>query len=305
MEALPDRESQNFDMKNILLAGSTGYLGGFILKELLYRGFETRIIVRNEKKLPLHVTGDPRLELVRAQVTEPQSLKNCCRNIDTVISTIGITRQKDGLTYMDVDYQANVNLLEEAKRSGVKKFIFISVLHGERLTRLKICEAKEKFVQVLKDSGLDYCIIRPTGYFSDMGEFYEMAKKGRIYLFGNGTYKMNPIHGADLAEVCVNATYSENKEIAVGGPQTLTHLQLAKTAFEVTGGKIRITRIANWIRKTILFLLRSFTNSRIYGPVEFLMSIMAMDVTAPEYGTRTLKKYFEELKNSESTQLGN
>jgi uncharacterized protein YbjT (DUF2867 family) len=286
-------------MKNILLAGSTGYLGGFILKELLYRGFETRIIVRNEKKLPLHITDDPRLDLVRAQVTEPQSLKGCCRNIDTVISTIGITRQKDGLTYMDVDYQANVNLLQEARQNGVKKFIYISVLHGDRLTRLKICEAKEKFVQVLKKSGLDYCIIRPTGYFSDMGEFYEMAKKGRIYLFGDGEYRMNPIHGADLAEVCVNAIDSEEKEIAVGGPQTLSHHQIAETAFSVVEKKYKITSIASWVRKTILFLLRTFTSSKTYGPLEFMMAVMAMDVTAPEYGTRTLRRYYEALKNKE------
>jgi uncharacterized protein YbjT (DUF2867 family) len=286
-------------MKNILLAGSTGYLGGFILKELLYKGFETRIVVRNQKKLPRDIMGNPKLNFISAEVTQPSSLEGCCNQIDTVISTIGITRQKDGLTYMDVDYQANVNLLQEAKQSGAQKFIYISVLHGDRLTRLKICEAKEKFVRVLKESGLDYCVIRPTGYFSDMGEFYEMAKKGRIYLFGDGEYRMNPIHGADLAEVCVNAIDSQEKEIAVGGPQTLSHHQIAETAFSVVEKKCKITCIADRVRKTILFLLRTFTGSRTYGPLEFMMTVMAMDVTAPEYGTRTLRRYYEDLKNKE------
>lgn len=50
---------------------------------------------------------------------------------------------------MDVDYQANVNLINEAKRNGVKKFIYISVLNGEKLRGLKICEAKEKLVDYL------------------------------------------------------------------------------------------------------------------------------------------------------------
>ena len=57
------------------------------------------------------------------------------------ISTVGITNR---LNYMDVDFQANLNLLEEAKRSGVKKFIYVAVLNGEKLTHLKICEGKEK-----------------------------------------------------------------------------------------------------------------------------------------------------------------
>lgn len=66
-----------------------------------------------------------------------------------VISIVGITRQKDGFTYMDVDYWGNANLLSEAKRSGVKKFIYVSVLNGEKLSNLKICEAKERFVTEL------------------------------------------------------------------------------------------------------------------------------------------------------------
>ncbi|REL38245.1 SDR family oxidoreductase [Rhodohalobacter sp. SW132] len=285
-------------MNKILLAGSTGYLGSFILKELLNRGYATRTITRNEKKLPKPVTENNRLEIVKAELTVPKSIKNCCRNVDTVISTVGITNQKDGLTYMDVDYQANLNLLEEAKRSGVKKFIYVSVLKGDQLTHLKICEAKEKFVSAVRNSGLDYCIIRPNGFFSDMGEFYEMAKKGRVYLFGNGEYKANPIHGADLAEICVNAIQSTDKEISVGGPQTLTHNQIAKIAFSVASKKPKITYIPDGIRKAVLFLLRSFTNSKIYGPIEFFMTVLSMDLIAPEYGTRTLKKYFEELKSA-------
>ena len=58
--------------------------------------------------------------MLEAQVTQPETLKGVCKNIDVVISTVGITRHKDGLTYMDVDFQSNVNLIEEAKE-GVKK----------------------------------------------------------------------------------------------------------------------------------------------------------------------------------------
>ena len=283
-------------MNKILLAGSTGYLGCFILKELLNRGYATRTIIRNEKKLPNSATENDQVEIVKAELTVPKSIKNCCRNVDVVISAVGITKQKDGLTYMDVDYQANLNLLEEAKRSGVKKFIYISVLKGDKLTHLKICEAKEKFVSALRNSGLDYCIIRPNGFFSDIGEFYKMAKEGRVYLFKNGEYRANPIHGADLAEICVNALPSYDKEISVGGPQILTHNQIAKIAFSVVNKKPKITYIPSCIRKAVLFLLRTFTNSKFYGPTEFFMTVLSMDLVAPEYGTHSLKEYFEELK---------
>lgn len=287
-------------MNKILLAGSTGYLGSYILRELLKGNYELRTIVRNNKKLPKSILESSKLEIIEGELTNPKSIKNCCHNVDIVISTVGITKQKDGLTYMDVDYQANKNLLVEAQQSGVKKFIYVSVLGGDQLTKLKICEAKEKFVTALKKSELDYCIIRPNGYFSDMGEFYEMARKGRVYLFGNGEYKVNPIHGADLAKICVNSIKSNDKEILVGGPQTLTHNEIARIAFSVAEKKPKITHIPNWVRKSILFLLRTFTNSKVYGPIEFFMTVLSMDLKGPEQGTHTLKEYFKELKTEQN-----
>ena len=220
-------------MNRVLLAGATGYLGGYIAKELLRRSYPVRAIARNPEKLKqndIEVT-----EIIQTEITQPDSIKDCCKNIDVVISTIGITRQKDDLTYMDVDYQANVNLLQEAKQYGVKKFIYISVLNGENLRHLKICDAKELFVEQLIKSGLEYCIIRPNGFFSDMTEFYTMAKKGRVYLFGDGELKTNPIHGEDLAAVCVEAIDKPDQEIKVGGPETFTHNKIAAAAFEALG----------------------------------------------------------------------
>jgi len=287
-------------MEKILLAGATGYLGGFILAELTRREYPTKVIVRNPEKLSL--TDHP-VEVINAELTKPSSLTGCCKDIDVVISTVGITHQKDGLTYMDVDYQANKNLLDEAVKSGVRKFMYVSVLEGEKLRDLKICEAKERFVDDLKQSGLDYCVIRPNGFFSDMTEFYNMAVKGRVYLFGKGIFKGNPIHGKDLAQICVDAITNSDKEICAGGPDTLTHNQIAKTAFSVLGRKTRISYIPEWVRKTVLFVLKTVTSSKFYGPIEFFMTVLSMDLIAPEYGNHTLRAYFEELNRNKSQML--
>jgi uncharacterized protein YbjT (DUF2867 family) len=196
---------------------------------------------------------------------------------------------------MDVDYQANMNLLQDAQKSGVKKFIYVSVLNGGNLRYLRICDAKERFVDELKASGLEYCIIRPNGFFSDMAEFFEMAKKGRIYLFGKGVLKTNPIHGKDLATVCVDAINEGDKEVLVGGPETLTHQEIALSAFDVLGSKPKITYIPEWMRASVLKLLKLFTGSKTYGPIEFFMTVMAIDMVAPEYGKYTLKEHFAKM----------
>jgi len=196
---------------------------------------------------------------------------------------------------MDGDYQANMNLLQGARKNGVKKFIYVSVLNGENLRHLKICEAKEKFFEKLKASGLDYCIIRPNGFFSDMAEFFEMAKKGRVYLFGKGALKTNPIHGKDLSTVCVDTINAGDKEVAVGGPETLTHQEIALSAFDVLGSKPKITYIPEWMRALVLKLLKMFTSSKTYGPVEFSMTVMALDMVAPAYGKYTFEEHFARL----------
>jgi uncharacterized protein YbjT (DUF2867 family) len=281
-------------LTNILVAGATGYLGKYITKELTDQGYYTKVLVRNPEKFKqykIQVDG-----VIQAEVTDKSSIQDCCKNIDVVISSVGITKQKDGLSYIDVDYQANLNLLDEAKNSGVKKFIYVSVLNGEKLKSLKICKAKEMFVEELRKSDLEYCIIRPNGFFSDMTEFYNMAKKGRIFLFGNGDQKTNPIHGEDLAKVCVSTIAGDDKEIEIGGPEILTHTEIANIAFEVVGKTPKIVHIPDWMRRSILKFGKLFMSAKRFGPIEFFMNIMAIDMVAPEYGQHTLKNYFNELR---------
>ncbi len=282
-------------MDKILIAGATGYLGEYITRELIKRNYYTKVLVRSPEKFKEY--GINSEEIIHAEITDKSSLKNCCKEVDTVISSVGITKQKDGLTYMDVDYQANKNLLQEAKQCGVKKFIYVSVLNGERLKKLKICEAKEKFVEELKKSGLEYCIIRPNGFFSDMTEFFNMAKGGRIYLFGSGELKSNPIHGEDLAKVCVDAIEKSEEEIEIGGPETLSQNEIAMLAFEAVGKTPKITYIPDWIRRAVLSTARVFLDSKRFGPIEFFMNVMAIEMIAPEYGKHTLKDYFKGLED--------
>src|SRR6056297_939989 len=109
-------------MENILLAGATGYLGQHILTELNLWRIPAVAVARNPGKLGKF--DQELVQIVKADVTKPSSIDGICIGIDTVISTLGITRQKDGLTYMDVDYQANLSLLREAQKRSVRKFIY-------------------------------------------------------------------------------------------------------------------------------------------------------------------------------------
>lgn len=274
----------------VLIAGATGYLGSHIVTELKKKSYFIRTITRNSDKLKKRKLEID--EIFEAEITKPETLTNCCDGIDIVITTIGITKQKDGLTYMNVDYQANLNLLNEAIKSNVKKFIYVFVANSDKMQNLKIIQAKQLFVDKLTQSGLKYCIIKPNGFFADMGEFLEMAKKGSVYVFGKGDFKINPIHGEDLAKACVENIDRYEKEVSVGGPETLTHNQIAEFAFNALGKKAKIVHVPIWVKSLSLFLLRTFKSVKTYGPVEFFMTVMTMNMTAPEFGTHTLKEFF-------------
>lgn len=286
--------------RRVIVAGASGYLGKHIIRELQLRKIEFGAIVRKKESVyELNLTDK---QLIEAEVTKPNTLSGIINNGDVLISCVGITRQKDGLTYKDVDFQANVNLLNEAKASGAVKVIYISVLNGELMRHLKLVEAKEAFVDYLKASTLNYTIIRPNGFFSDMKDFLQMARKGKVFLFGKSQFMLNPIHGADLARVVVDSIETTTNEIEVGGPDILTQEEIAELALKAFKFEIKISHIPDWVRISILALLRAFTTSKTYGPYEFFLSMMAQDNIAPRYGVHRLKDFFQEEADKIKTQ---
>lgn len=123
----------------------------------------------------------------------------CCDGIDAVVSAVGLVGKGGRQTCWDVDYGANRNLLGEAGRAGVGRFVYTSVVRAPALEKLQLVRAKRAFEQDLRSSGMAHTILYPNGYFSDFDAYLDMARKGRVYLFGDGNFRINPIDGADVA----------------------------------------------------------------------------------------------------------
>jgi uncharacterized protein YbjT (DUF2867 family) len=287
-------------MQKVLVAGATGYLGRFVTQEFKKRGYWVRALARNPKKLkeagPFMEPAikDQIDEIFVGEVTKPETLSGLCDGIDIAFSSIGITRQRDKVSFIEVDYHGNRNLLELAVKARVKKFIFVSVFKADVIEKLAV--AREMFVKDLRESGLDYAVIRPTGYFSDMGEYLKMAKSGRVYLIGGGHHRINPIYGADLAEICADAVESRQREIPVGGPETYSHEEIAELAFSVLGKTQKIRRIPVWMVNLAVKMIRPFSE-HYYTLASFFTAVMQNDFAAPKTGTHSLREYFEKLSS--------
>lgn len=288
--------------KRVLVAGGTGYLGGYALAEFKKRGHFVRALARSPSKLDdKKGTFD---EVAKGEVTEMKTLAGCCDGIDVVFSSVGITKQVGKLSFRDVDFQGNLNLLEEAKRAGAKMFIYISVFNARNLLHLEIVKAHEDFVDELRKSGLDYRVIRPTGYYSDMGEFVAMAKGGRVFVFGDGTNRINPIHGADLAKFCVDSLDGTKKELDVGGPQTLTTREIGVLALEAVGKPIKISSLPLWIARLAVWAQRLINHHK--GEVlAFITTMASAEVVAKTaFGTHLLKDHFATISGKAANGSG-
>jgi uncharacterized protein YbjT (DUF2867 family) len=175
------------DMKEVLVAGATGYRGRHVVAVLRHRGYRVRALARPGREVPDAHT------VVHAEVTDPESLRGACDGVDAVFSALGITRQKDrGITFRDIELDANAALLRESLRAGVGTFGTIAVLDAERFAGVAMVDAKEQFVRKLLAESPRPRVVRSTGFFSDMGELLAAARHGVVPVIGDGRTPHQP-----------------------------------------------------------------------------------------------------------------
>lgn len=289
--------------QRVLVAGSTGYLGKFVTQAFKERGYWVRALTRSDERLarpgpfaaPGIGAGDVD-DVFVGELTRPETLDGLMEGIDIVFSSVGITRQRDRLSFEQVDYQCNHTLIELCAGTGVRKFVYVSMQGADRpeIANLAITKAHEKVVAELAASGLEYGVVRPCGYFSDMGALLKMAQRGRVFLVGPGDNAMSPIHGRDLAHVCVDVAEGHELELEAGGPEVMTQREAAELAFDVVGKPTKVTAIPLWLAGGLVRVVRII--SKQFGDLAaFIVVAGEVDGVGPPRGTTTLRSYFEEL----------
>ena len=276
-------------MARVLVVGATGYLGSHMVAELKEAGHWVRALSRRKRAFEgaLHEPD----ELFVGQATQRKTLDGLCDDIDYVFSALGQTRQKDKASFWDVDYGANKTVLELAVAAKVKQFLFVSVIRPEISADLDVVRARETLVHEMESAPISRTGVRATGFFSDMGEFLDMAKSGRVWLVGSGRARINPVDGGDVARAAIAALGTDKAEVEVGGPDVYSYAEIGALAFEVLGKPLRITRIPLWIVNAFLAILRP-VNQRRYTTLAFLSRMMQNDMLAPRVGTHHLRDSF-------------
>jgi len=286
-------------MKFVLVAGASGYLGRYVVAALKQKGYRVRALTRKRDELWKRGTrlapavGAEVDEIVTADLTLPQTLQGICHQIDYVISCASLSFEDSKKTYEDVDHQGNRNLLIEAIRSGsVEKFVYVSLFHQHLKASSPLLQAKEKFVKELQESVMTSYVVRPNLLFPELLPLLYMAHRGKTWLPVPGNLKLNPIHGADLAQVCVQGLIAKEKEIEVGGPVTQTLEQIARLAFKLQSKPARIQSVPGALTDLTRQYLKLFQQKQLESlnrlRPEFLQTGLA-----PAKGEQQLEAYFQ------------
>jgi uncharacterized protein YbjT (DUF2867 family) len=263
-----------------------------------------RALVRDEARLGAARGG---AEVFAVDARRPEELRGACEGVDTVVSALGASlalgRTRDAAGYREVDCRANLNLLEEAKRAGVRKFVYVSLHGAEGLRGLEYVDAHEEFVEALAASRLKYTVVRPTGFFYVFEEIYRMAAgRGRVVIVGDGSARTNPIHEEDLAHECADAVEVGEREVSVGGPETYTRREIAELAFRALGRPAKITSLPAAVVRAMILPVRLF-DRRLYDLLAFGVAVSTRDVVAPSTGSVSLRRHFRALAGAQSGEL--
>lgn len=285
-------------MEKVLVAGAGGKLGAEILGELKGGGRGVRALVRDERRFRVGAAAPLADEVFAADARSAASLEGVCEGVGVVISAMGASlrlgRTKGGAGYREVDYGANMNLLAEALKAGVRKFVYVSMLKVDGLKGVAYFDAHEAFVRELESCGADFAVVRPTGFFYVFSEIFRMAERGRVAVVGRGDARTNPVHEGDVARACVEALGAGAREVSLGGPRVYTRREIAGLAFEVLGKPPKITNVPAGLVRALLRPVK-LLDRRLYDFLEFGVAVSTVDVVAPPAGARSLEDYFRRL----------
>ena len=218
----------------ILVAGSTGLLGGEICHQLATQQKPVRALVRktsaSEKVDALKHIG---CTLAEGDFKDKASLINACRGCDVVISTVSSTlSRQEGDNIQTVDHDGNLNLIAAAKETGVKHFIFISFRH-QYAPENPLTQAKRSAEHAIKSSGMKYTIFQASVFM----EVWLSPALGFNYadhsaqIPGDGNQPISFVSYKDVASFAARSVYNpvvENNTLEIGGPEALTPAQVIK-----------------------------------------------------------------------------
>jgi len=213
----------------VFLTGATGFVGRNMLTRLLEEGHTVRALGRDpQKAAQLAQSG---VELVPGDVVEARGLDQGLEGCDAAIHLVGIIIEKGKNTFAAVHHLGTRNVVEAARRAGVRRFVQMSALGARADGPAPYQTTKWRGEEEVRKSGLPFCILRPSlifgpgdGFVTQMMETMRSAPLFRP-VPGVGEPRFRPIFVGDVTACFARALTAEaatNQTIELGGADELS-----------------------------------------------------------------------------------
>jgi uncharacterized protein YbjT (DUF2867 family) len=201
-----------------LVTGATGSLGRRVVRQLREKEQPVRAFVRLSSRF--NELEDRGAEIFIGDLKQEKDIIRACQEVKYIISTHG------GGDARSLDYRANIDLIDRAIAENVEHFVYISVLGVDRgYEDSTTFKAKREVEKYLIKSGLNYTILRPSGFANNIIPLAERFRDTGIYFsIGDQKNRSSIVSTDDLAKIAIASTEIEaakNQIFAVGGPDVL------------------------------------------------------------------------------------
>ena len=238
----------------VALFGGTGFVGSYIIDQLIDLGHKPRILVREGSDHKIQSSEN--CEIIYGDISNDTAIREVVDGSDAVIYSIGLIREfkSKGITFENTQFEGVVKCIEAALELNVKRFILMSA-NGVCPDGTNYFKTKWMAEQYLKNTDLDWTIFRPTAIFGDprghgRPEFCSQLNRDMISLpipaplfheglnpFGAGNFQMSMIHIEDVASIFVKSLEDKKfigKIIELGG-ENITWRNIIKIISKAAG----------------------------------------------------------------------
>jgi len=230
---------------NYAVTGAYGYSGKYIARRLLAAGDQV-ITFTNSVDHKNSFAGQ--IKAHPFNFDKPDLLAKSLEGTDVLINTYWVRFNHRNFTFADAIWNTEI-LFRAAARAGVKRVVHISITNPSENSPLEYFRGKAIIEQRLKEAKLSYAILRPAVIFGKEDILinniaWALRRLPVFGIFGDGSYKLQPIYVDDLAVLAYEQSRQiENTIIDAIGPETFTYRDLVRTIAEAIGKRRPIVSV--------------------------------------------------------------